>query len=397
MSVPSFLPRLRVLVVDDDPISTNIVERLLSNLGIDGVTIAHHATIALSHLSNEYFEVLICDLNMPGFDGIQLLQQVATLRNPPAVLLASGEDMRVLETAQLYAGSLRLQLLGVIQKPFTQSVVAELLGRFLVPLVAAPQTSYSFSEEQLEYGLENQCVWVAHQPQVNLINGCLCGVECLLRWRTSDGRTYTPQQILDTAEHCGATDRLFLAILVSALRDQHLLYSSGLDANISVNFSVSNLRDPAIVEQILQAVVSNGSHPSRVTLELTETQIIEQPTPVMHALLRLRLLGFNISIDDYGTGAATLEQLRRLPAGELKIDRSFVQEGVRSDSGRLILSSAVTLGLSLGLQVVAEGVETQAELDLIKDLGCHVGQGYWFSRPLSVEDLALWAAVWTHS
>jgi EAL domain-containing protein (putative c-di-GMP-specific phosphodiesterase class I) len=153
---------------------------------------------------------------------------------------------------------------------------------------------------------------------------------------------------------------------------------------------MQNLRSFSIVDRMADIVTSVHDRPDRYTLEVTETRLIDDLAQVLEVLIRLRLQGFKIAIDDYGTGAATMQLLAQLPSTELKIDRSFVAAAPRDEQGRALLQSAIELGLQLGQIVVVEGVETEMEARLARELGSHLGQGYLYGRPMQLEELIAW-------
>jgi EAL domain-containing protein (putative c-di-GMP-specific phosphodiesterase class I) len=156
---------------------------------------------------------------------------------------------------------------------------------------------------------------------------------------------------------------------------------------------MQNLRNFSIVDRVVNIVESANDRPDRYTLEVTETRLIDDLAQVLEALIRLRLRGFKIAIDDYGTGAATMQMLTQLPSTELKIDRSFVAAGPHNEQGRVLLQSAIELGLQLGQIVVVEGVETETEARLARELGSHLGQGYLYGRPMKLEELIVWTSM----
>jgi EAL domain-containing protein (putative c-di-GMP-specific phosphodiesterase class I) len=215
-------------------------------------------------------------------------------------------------------------------------------------------------------------------------------VECLARWEHPAHGTVAPGDFVAVAEHTGQLGRLTEFVLRESLRRSRD-WSHGEQAlAVSVNLAARTLTDqhfPALVRDLLEEY---GVPPQRLTLEITEAGVLDGTERPIPTLQRLRDLGVRLSVDDFGTGNSSLAQLRRLPVHEVKVDRSFVQ-GMATDPGDLaIVNAVVTLSQQFGLTVVAEGVESELTLELLQDIGCEIGQGFLFSRPLPYERLEAW-------
>jgi len=386
---------LRTLVVDDDPMMVEILVGVLRDAGLIAVEAVGDGGAALDHLSVHRVDLLICDLNMPGVDGIRLMTQVASLASRPAIVLFSGEDPRVLDASRQFAEAKQLTVLGVLRKPVERDSVMGLLKRYqpadmrrsLSPLEVV------LGSEDIRLGLVSNAVHLAYQPIIDLHNGALAGVEALLRWQDPERGSVPPPEVIRAAENAELIDALTLAILTRAVRDRGTLAHGGIDTNIAVNVSMQNLRNFSIVDRMTDIVTSAHDRPDRYTLEVTETRLIDDLAQVLEVLIRLRLQGFKIAIDDYGTGAANMQLLTQLPSTELKIDRSFVAAAPRNEQGRVLLQSAIELGLQLGQIVVVEGVETEMEASLARELGSHLGQGYLYGRPMKLDELIAWTST----
>lgn len=380
---------LRALVVDDDRFMLNIVSLVLGDLGLASVDTASDGAIALERLSRSSVDVLVCDLGMPEMDGIRLLSHVAAMPAQPAVILLSGQDPRILEAARHFAEAKALTILGTASKPVTHAAFRVLLEAYRRPGEApAARVAPTLDDRQLRDGLARHAFDLAYQPKVDLRDGSLVGVEALLRWQD-----VPPPEVVRAAEACALIDDLTLGVFDIAIRDRATLARDGLDTNIACNVSMHNLHNLAMVDRIAARVSDAGDEPDRYTIEVTETHVIEDLGSVLEALIRLRLRGFRIAIDDYGTGAATMQFLMQLPSTELKIDRAFIAAATKSDAGRALLQSAIAIGQELGQDVVAEGVETEEEVRLLRALGCRFAQGYFYGRPMGRDALAAWAAT----
>ena len=379
---------LRALVVDDDRFMLNIISLVLGDLGLASVDTATDGAIALERLTRSSIDVLVCDLGMPEMDGIRLLGHVAAMPAQPAVILLSGQDPRILEAARHFAEAKALTILGTATKPVTHASFRSLLEAYRRPGEATiARATPTLDDQQLRDGLASHAFDLAYQPKVDLRDGRLVGVEALLRWQD-----VPPPEVVRAAEACALIDELTLAVFDIAVRDRAALARDGIDTNIACNVSMHNLHNLAMVDRIAARVADAGDAPSRYTIEVTETHVIEDLASVLEALIRLRLQGFRIAIDDYGTGAATMQFLMQLPSTELKIDRAFIAAATKSEPGRALLQSAIAIGQELGQDVVAEGVETEEEVRLLRTLGCRYAQGYFYGRPMGRDALAAWAA-----
>ncbi|KKK05312.1 bifunctional diguanylate cyclase/phosphodiesterase [Micromonospora sp. HK10] len=242
----------------------------------------------------------------------------------------------------------------------------------------------------LRRALDDGELEVYFQPKVTLRDRRLVGVECLARWEHPAHGTVAPEDFVAVAEHTGQLGRLTEFVLRESLRRSRDWAHGEQPLAVAVNLAARTLTDqhfPALVRDLLDEY---GVPAQRLTLEITEAGVLDGTERPIPTLLRLRDLGVRLSVDDFGTGRSSLAQLRRLPVHEVKVDRSFVQ-GMATDPGDLaIVNAVVTLSQQFGLTVVAEGVESELTLELLQDIGCEIGQGFLFSRPLPYERLEAW-------
>ncbi|MGR6322218.1 bifunctional diguanylate cyclase/phosphodiesterase [Micromonospora soli] len=242
----------------------------------------------------------------------------------------------------------------------------------------------------LRRALDDGALEVYFQPKMTLRDRRLVGVECLARWDHPAHGTVAPDDFVAVAEHTGQLGRLTEFVLRESLRRSRDWGHGEQPLAVSVNLAARTLTDqhfPAVVRDLLEEY---GVPPQRLTLEITEAGVLDGTERPIPTLRRLRDLGVRLSVDDFGTGNSSLAQLRRLPVHEVKVDRSFVQ-GMATDPGDLaIVNAVVTLSQQFGLAVVAEGVESELTLELLQDIGCEIGQGFLFSRPLPYERLEAW-------
>ncbi|GAA4961823.1 hypothetical protein GCM10023225_01800 [Kineococcus glutinatus] len=231
-----------------------------------------------------------------------------------------------------------------------------------------------------------------HQPLVRLADGGLCGVEALVRWQHPVRGLLPPSEFIELAERSGLVRELGAWVLEAAV-EQAAAWARDAempDVEVSVNLSARQLTDPALVGTVTAALARHGLDPRLLVLEVTETALVNDPDVAAAALAALKGLGIGIAVDDFGTGYASLTYLQQFPVDELKIDRSFVSGLGTSDGDSAIVTTCVQLAHAVGVRAVAEGVETQAQRDALRDMGCDVGQGYLFSRPVDADALREW-------
>lgn len=265
----------------------------------------------------------------------------------------------------------------------------DLFSFYTSELNAAAQEKLAI-ENALRSALDNDELELHYQPKLALASGRIVGVEALARWRhRGTGEYVSPERFVPIAEETGLIESLGAWALRTACRQNRAWQRAGLPPiAVAVNLSAAQLRQPELASLIAELLDETGLEARLLELELTESALIENPLMATAALRRLKDVGLRLAIDDFGTGYSSLAYLSRFPVDELKIDRSFV-EGVVSDPAAAVIStSIIALAHELGLKVVAEGVESEAQLDFLRRHGCDEMQGYLFSRPLPAGALA---------
>jgi predicted signal transduction protein with EAL and GGDEF domain len=242
---------------------------------------------------------------------------------------------------------------------------------------------------ELRAAIEDGQLIVHYQPKVDFVHGDVVGVEALVRWQHPERGLIPPTEFIPLAEQTGLIRQLGDWVLCEALRQQHTWREIGFDILVAVNMSTQNLNE-SLPEQIRELLARWCTPGDRLLIEITESALMADPTRSMAVLLRLRDMGVRIAIDDFGTGYSSLTYLKRLPVDEIKIDRSFICDMATDGDDTAIVRSTISLGHDLGLSVVAEGMEDGATWDLLADLGCDVGQGYFVARPMAPQQFVTW-------
>jgi EAL domain-containing protein (putative c-di-GMP-specific phosphodiesterase class I)/CHASE2 domain-containing sensor protein len=244
---------------------------------------------------------------------------------------------------------------------------------------------------ELDTALVGGELWNAYQPKLDLRTGRVVAVEALVRWDHPERGPLAPDAFIPLVEQHGRAADLTLHVMAQALAEAAGWRASGCPLGIAVNISATLLHDPAFVDRLEQLLRASGFPADQVTLEVTESAAMADPDAAVVALERWRGLGVGVSIDDYGTGQSSLSYLQKMPATELKIDRIFIDAMSADPRNRILVRSTIAMAHELGLEVVAEGVEDEASLDLLRDMGCDVVQGYYISRPIRAEAVAAFA------
>ncbi|WP_412480678.1 putative bifunctional diguanylate cyclase/phosphodiesterase [Azonexus sp. IMCC34839] len=253
-------------------------------------------------------------------------------------------------------------------------------------------------ESGLRRAIENGEFLLAYQPKVEVATGRCVGVEALIRWRRPDGGFVSPLEFIPLAEDTGLILPIGEWVLREACRQQQAWLAGGVGlVQVAVNISAVQFQSPGFVAQARSIMREYDVTPGSVELELTESIVMRDPEQVARVLVDLKREGFMLAIDDFGTGYSSLSYLKRFPLDKLKIDASFVRDISRDSTDRAIARSVVALGASLGLQVVAEGVEGMEELKLLHEMGCSQAQGYYFAKPLPADEFVAWLQTYVPS
>jgi EAL domain-containing protein (putative c-di-GMP-specific phosphodiesterase class I) len=319
--------------------------------------------------------MVLVDLDLPHMDGIEFIGHVAHDRLANAVVVLTALDPALLNTVRIMARASGMRVLGTVEKPLTQAKLGEVVDLyFTADLLADEDTNPDIDEGLLAEALANDAFEAWFQPQVAISSGFVIGVEALARWSLNE-RPVSPARFIPELERCGLIDALTERILAQACRWQQRWRESGLTLSVSVNVSMHNLDDIAAADRYQAIVQAEGAGTHEVTLEITESAMMHEAAQVLNVLARLRLKGFGLAVDDFGTGWSSLSQLAQLPVTELKIDQGFINGAAADARNRAVVEASVELGRKLGLTTVAEGVRSVEEWQMLAELGCTRAQG----------------------
>lgn len=386
------MAKQRILVIDDEIDVGEFVSAAADGMGFE-CTATADANAFLEALSPDTTLILI-DLLMPAMDGIELLRLLAERKCKAGIVLMSGSGMRIIETAVQLAQVLGLSIAGYLHKPFRLTELEQVLQKHAVPEtlpVAKPVPEVLFQKEELQRAIERDEFAIYYQPQVDLASGRVIGVEALVRWQHPERGLVFPDRFIGRMEELGLIDDLGWIVANRGMNDVgQFADGDGKAIMLSVNASVHSLHDLKFPDTLVSLAEKHGVLPANLTVEITESGLIKELSRTLDILTRLRMKQVNLSIDDFGTGYAMMQQLKNIPATELKVDKSFIQDMSANNRDRIMVQKTIEMGHELGMRVIAEGVETKEQLDLLRLDGCDCVQGYLFSRPVPPEKMVSW-------
>jgi len=322
-------------------------------------------------------------------DGVEFIGHVAQEHLARSIAVVSAMDPALLHTVQVMAKASGLRVLGAVEKPLSPGKLTHILSLYeSSPVVVGNDDAVAVDFEQLRAAMANNEIFPHFQPQAEFANGKIVGVEALARWRLADGRMVPPSVFIPMVESGGMIEALTNHMLIESCRWSRKWREAGLEQlRISVNVSAHNLSGPEVADRYEAILREHGLAPEFVILEITESSVMSDTARGLGLLARLRLKGFGLSVDDFGTGYSSLTQLSQIPFTELKIDQGFVGGAPDQPRKRAVIETSLDLARKLDLSVVAEGVETMEEWQLLAQLGCDYAQGYLISQPVPGEML----------
>ncbi len=403
MSSPESRP-FAVLLLDldrfkeiNDTLGHHYGDRLLESIG-PRLAACLRPDDLLARLGGDEFALLLRRLGSPA-DAEGIARRIAEVLSEPFQLNGFAVEVEA--------------SIGIAWSGDSDADVDDLLRRADVAMYSAkgdnvPLRFYSADRDDhsperlglvsdLRRGLERSELVLHYQPKLDLRTGETAGVEGLVRWEHPTLGLLQPHAFIDLAERTGLIKSLTLRVIDIAVEQAARWQAAGTPLTVAVNVPVRSLLDPAFPRQVADRLDAAGVPPSSIAIEITESTMMADPDAALVVLSQLGAMGVTMSVDDFGTGYSSLAYLRRLPVGELKIDRTFVMNLLDSRNDEVIVRSTIELGHNLGLRVVAEGVEDEASLRELRRLGCDEAQGYHLSRPVPAPELERWVKRRQHA
>jgi EAL domain-containing protein (putative c-di-GMP-specific phosphodiesterase class I) len=392
--------RLHILIVEERSDYRQRLEHMLRKIGCRTITAAADGQEGLSALqtSRDGFDLVLSNLDIPGIDGLEFVRHASRL-GVGGLILYSKHDDAIRSSAEWMARAYKAPLLGVLGVPFDRGQLQTLVQR-----VHTDYTVYSDvlgdagnldepdrgAIEELQAALDLRQIVPYYQPKLCLATGEVRGAEVLARWQHPTLGLLAPVHFVELMERLGLIEPLTHLVLEQAAADAVAWSKRGLDVHLAINVSPLNLEQPTCARSLLDTIQQAGAQPANFTFEITEKAFARDATTVLENVLRLRMKGCGISVDDFGTGYSSLQQLNRSPITELKLDRSFVRRMRPNSKASSIIESTLELAARLKLKTVAEGIDTDEQRDALALLGCQIGQGYLFSRPIPAPEFEEW-------
>ncbi|CAN5389740.1 EAL domain-containing response regulator [soil metagenome] len=393
------IAELNFLVAEDDTFQRRWLVIMLTNLGAKNIIEVADGLEALHALqdSDRRIDISIIDINMPAMDGMELIRHLAKENHQTSIIIASALDSALLFSVETMSKAYGIRVLGTIPKPATPESLQALIKQYKMPPLWPPSElgDANFSLEDIRAALRNGEFEPLFQPKVELATGQVAGVEAFARWRHPEFGFIVPGSFIPVLEEHDEMDALVWAILekcAAACLDWH---AQGHPVTCSINISPSSLEHPGFADKINEYVTELGIAQQFIIIEVTESAAVTNVPYFLENLARLRMKGFGISVDDYGSGHSSMQQLLRIPFSELKIDRSFVAGAYENVSMELVLSSSFELCRKLSRLSVAVGVETQQDWNFLVKLGCNFAQGYYIAKPMEADALPAWMSEWS--
>jgi EAL domain-containing protein (putative c-di-GMP-specific phosphodiesterase class I) len=369
----------RLLAIDDEKGLLAIVQDIGQNAGYE-VVATSDASYFLQQARDWHPTLVLMDLQMPDVDGVELLRAMSADKLNAPIVLMSGVDDKVLRTVGDLGTDLGLNMRGVLGKPIRLETFRRTLEEHAAP-------NGSNRADELSTAIATGQLVLHYQPVVRLASREVVAFEALVRWNHPHEGLIQPDLFIPLAEERGMIDDLTWTVLRLAI-EQAATWAESLAVPIAVNLSASNLNDEAFPDKLLVLCREYGVAPNQICLELTETATSRDARSLKAILSRIRLKGFRLAIDDFGIGYSSMMQLRSLPFSTLKIDKSFVGDMLHSEDAGIIVDAILALAGAFRMDVIAEGIETEAQLAALIKRGAVVGQGYLIARPAPAADIS---------
>ncbi|MEW7847690.1 EAL domain-containing response regulator [Massilia aurea] len=392
------IAHLHFLVAQADLSGRRALVALLSQLGAGQVTDVADGPAALQMLeagATPLVNVALIDLDLPGMDGLTLLRRLGDARCTARLIVTGAQPAGLLFSVETLAEAFGIELLGAVAWPVTAISLKPVLENYTPlprPALTSPEPRFAF--EQIGIGLQHRQFEPYFQPKIELATGQVTGLEVFARWNHPDHGVLGPASFIDALVEAGRVDFLDWSMIELSVERRRWLLDQGIAIAISLNIAPETLAQPTFVSRMTACLERHGVEAADVTFEISESSVLNTDPDFIERLVRLRMMGFGLAIDDYGTGRSNLQLLARIPFTELKIDRSFVDGASRRLPLSTVLRSCLSLAHSLERKSVAVGVETRRDWDFLQALGCTYAQGYHIANPMPATAFPAWLSDW---
>jgi EAL domain-containing protein (putative c-di-GMP-specific phosphodiesterase class I) len=339
-------------------------------------------------------DVLFTGFRFPDGDAFELIRRLSSLESPPALFFISNQQRAVVRAAQTLCEHYGLIVVGHTEGSSSLNALLEQVRRYqsepAEPFPHLRPSAPPMDIRALDSLIINDAIRTYLQPKVRLSSCQVIGFESLMRAIDPQGRVLGAPAIIEPLAAAGLLPAATLQLVRQTLAFLMQCFENNLGVGVSINVPLSLISDREFCELMHEQVVGEGIDTSWITIEITESEAMAEPAEVLENAARIRMYGFNLSIDDIGTAYSSLAQLTKIPFSELKIERSFVSGIDKNKANQAVVAACTQLGRSLGLHVVAEGVERPEELAAVRDAGCTEVQGFLISKPMEVAQALAW-------
>lgn len=395
-SGPAAISDLSVLVVEDHDFQRRTAVRLLHGLGVERVADAADGAAALAILAGSpQPDVIVCDIDMPGMDGVEFIRGVAERGLASAVVIASGLDSKVLGAVKTIGEAHGLQVLGALEKPLTARRLADLLASYRrQPCRPSPGAEVSVTTEEVVAAFTDGHMATLFEPTVDLTECRVSGAEAVGRWVHPTKGPVGSETFLPVLAAEGLLLRYSESMLEDACAAWRRCRAAGLRVGIGIDVAPGTLGDVTLADRFAGTVRDGGGEPSQVTFEVTEHTLPGAPPVALDVLTRLRVKGFGLSLDHFGTRRPPPDRLAHIPFTQVKIDGSLVSGAAAGQERLALLEEALDAAQALNIPVAAGGCETDADFDLVAEMGFRYAQGSFIGGAMTADELADRASGW---
>jgi len=384
-------PLKTLLLIDNNPEFRQLLSSFCKKQGYN-VDAYDNFHAALDPLEQRLYDLIILDLNLPIIDGAQALGILSGFATKTPIILTHQGDESILLALKSAAERRHTPIKGTLRKPIDLDLLGQLINS--EPAQAeqnqAPPPTNSLELFEIFDLVNRNRITCVYQPKINLRTGLVSGLEVLARLKGARGELISPDRFIPQIEDKPFINVFNEQLLDQALRLQRKLFDDGLELDMAINISAHSLLSETFPDDLNDKLQHHQIDPSKITLEITESHAISHSSQSLIIMARLRIRGFKLSIDDFGTGYSSLSTFNEVPFNELKIDKCFTQELGQSHKAQKIFELAIRLAQDLNITAVAEGIEDAHTEQLAKQMGCHIGQGYLYSKPLEEAALLEW-------
>lgn len=389
---------VKTIIVDDSKSIRVVLDAILNQLGVDNITHCGTGLEALKVINArpDHYQLLFVDLNMPEMDGMELIRHLGNQGFKGSIVIISGMEIRVINLASEIARKNKVHLLGNIVKPIKVDELQRILTKFDYFTEHQNSALMPISKEELERAISEERILPYYQPKIDSNTNEVHSIEVLARIdNPGQGDSILPMRFIHCAEDNGLIDVLTFQLLIKAIEDyKEMLEVLGNTLTLAFNLSPVQLDDLDTPKKLDALFSLHDINPSQIVIEVTEEWAL-QSSNQLETLNRLRMKGYGVSMDDFGTGFTNVTQLKSLPFSEIKIDRSFITNIHRDYFSQVIVNTLIDITKKYHYELVAEGIESHEEYQYLKSLNADmIFQGYLISKPKPKDELIRWFHNW---